>query len=559
MSDRFFFFAPVLFLLANPILLRKPLGWLVCWLLVVPLMALYNAPIGAAIAIGTFPAAIAVAYRLARRELAKFSALAGVAVVAVAALFSSRTVRAMGRGFLQFVQENQAVNNLANGIAWEQNFHPTVSVLDFVRQAVWASSRVSWIIVALIAVQLAWRELAKPSNERRESLLWLAALIVPTLLVLAQWTLGRIDPVGGSRTDSLSYLTLFQILPVLLFIARPVTPHGNRKLASIGVALAVGIALVDWRAAALAMVGSNAFPPRLISADRGVTNGADVGLPRIGTVVPNQTLDDAVALKAALAPLLRPGETYVNLTVASDFFYYLDLPVPTLYAEAIVPASGQMQARMLRQIAAHRPPVALAAPWVVSSLHDYYLYRDFLLRYTAVRRGKFVLLVEPQRVPEAGSIGSPDQIALLDSIYRVARLEAIPSTWAGSWSTLAPRFTRIVTLDSPNVSHGAIEYRLSDLALSGATADFVKLDLSGASGAELRVRWAADGRPMGEPVSVMPALNSTTLLIPLGATPSWLLSKRIDSLRFEVVRKDGVWDTDFTLDKVTLLHLDAAR
>ena len=146
MSDRFFFFAPVLFLLANPMLLAKPLTWLVCWLLVVPLMAFYNAPIGAAIAIGTFPVAIAVAYRLVRRDVIGFGALAGVAVAAVAALFSIPTVRAMGRGFLQYVQENQSVNNVANAVGWEQSFHQAGSAFDFVRQSIWALSRVSWIM-----------------------------------------------------------------------------------------------------------------------------------------------------------------------------------------------------------------------------------------------------------------------------------------------------------------------------------------------------------------------------------------------------------------------------
>lgn len=576
MSDRFFFLAPTFFVLANPGLVSRPLAWLAVWLIVLPLMALYNAAIGAAIAFGTLPVGLAMAYRLARSNGRRLVTLLAGAGVAVGIMFVTPPVRAIAGGFLTFLQENQSVNNVANAVGWEQSFHRVGSAFDFIRQCVWGLSRISWIIVMLIAFQLAWQEFGRPRDQRGRSLLWLAALIIPTLLILAQWAFGRIDPLGGTRTDSLSYVTLFQILPVLLLLARPAVIGSGQRVASIAVAVAVTAGLADWRAGIRAMEGGHAIYPRFVSAEEGLVRGLDLGLPNVGRVIPNRTLRDAIALKAALGPLLRPGETYMNLTLASDFFYYVDLPVPTLYAETIVPASGAMQARMLRQIAHSPPPVVLAAPWSVWSLRHYYLYRYFLLHYPAVRRGGFVFLVAPERVADALPIGSKEEIVLLDSIYRLARLEKLPSSWGRSWRTLAPRFVRVATLGPDRRSAGdgtlrtgegrsvddslsVFSYQVSDLALSGAQADFVKVDLVATSVSQLRVTWAADGRPLGDPIGITPATNSKTLLIPLGATPSWLLTKRIDTLRFEVVGIDPATGTHPILQNVTLLHLQAAR
>lgn len=575
MSDRFFFFSPALFILAHPRLLAEPRRWLLVWLVVSPLMILYNAALGTAFTLGTLLAAIAMAYRLARADRRSLIVLLGaIGGVAVGVILLPNS-REMVAGFVRYVLENQAFNNAANGIAWEQSFHPALSRLDYFRQATWGIARVSWIIVLLIAGQLAWRELARPKEQRREAVLWLGALIIPTMLLAAQWALGRIDPGGGSRTDALSYVALLQILPVLLLVALPIRTAAARTTASLALAVTLTVSIIRPSAIAWALSGNKALAARVMAPEDRMIRGTDVGLPKLGAVLPNRTVDEARALAAALGGLLRPGETYFNLGYASDFYYYLDLPVPTLYAETLVPASGAMQGRMLRQIAAHRPPVALAAPWVTSSLRSYYLYRDFVLRYAAIRRERFVFLVEPARAPDVGPIGSDEQVALLDSAYRIPHLRKVPSAWGHSWPALAARFTSVVALGSDRLrrrhdvteaSDGvwivsgprpAVEFQLSDLGLRGAEADFLKLDFVGAPGSELLVSWASMGRSVGEPVALTIARNSETLLIPLGATPSWLLSKRLDSLRLEMAGDAAAAGRRFTIKNVSLLRLGA--
>ena len=149
---------------------------------------------------------------------------------------------------------------------------------------------------------------------------------------------------------------------------------------------------------------------------------------------------------------------------------------------------------------------------------------------------------------------------LLGSFMAHARIALYPIATLGA-NRLSGGDGTLRTAEGRSVddSLSVFSYQVSDLALSGAQADFVKVDLVATSASQLRVTWAADGRPLSEPIAITPATNSTTLLIPLGATPSWLLSKRIDTLRFEVVGIDAAHGSHPILQNVTLLHLQAAR
>lgn len=577
MSDRFFFFAPAVFVLVQPKLLSRSVAWLGVWLIVCALMVLYNAPIGTALTLGTAPAAVVMAIRLARDRPRRLMVLACIVVTATTALLLTPIVRQMAAGFIQYVRENQEINNVANGIAFEQSFHSSISAADFVLQCFWGLSRLAWVIVLLIAIQIVWRELARPAESRRSSMIWLVALLVPTLIVLSQWTIGRIDTVGGSRTDSLSYVCLFQILPVLLILRWRRAGGFHLSRFSLAFTIPLVLSLADFHTVARALLGHNALQPRILNSMQKIVKGSDLGLPNIGTVIPNQTVRDALDLRASLNEFLRPGETYVNLSIGSDFYYFLNRPAPTVYAETMVPASGAMQARMLAQLAPRQPPVVLLAPWRVVSLRDYYLYRFFLLRYPVVRRGEFVMLVDSSRVGSEGILDRSTQIDLLDSLYRVDSLGGIPSAWGQSWATLARRFTKRLDLvrgASPAL-HGLragsngllvvdgplpfLEYDLSRETISGAAADFVKLDLHAPRGTDVFVSWSVDAHPMTRVVRITPIGDSHTLLIPLGASPSWLLARHVEKLRFLIAGEGAKAGARVVLTNVALMHLNPPR
>jgi len=100
--------------------------------------------------------------------------------------------------------------------------------------------------------------------------------------------------------------------------------------------LAVTFKYLCYRSATLASTAT--YPPGYRIVD-----GKSFGLERIGHMAADSsTVDQIRSLKEALALLLRPDETYLDLTNRNALYYYLDLPIHQLYGPYIA-ASEKMQ------------------------------------------------------------------------------------------------------------------------------------------------------------------------------------------------------------------------
>jgi hypothetical protein len=579
--DRLYLLAPGLLLLVAPGLLQRPGRWLLVWLAVCPLEVFYNAGVGPAFVLGSLPLAVFMAYRLvrARPALAVRGGLivgaAGAAVLALTPLGS------MALGLVRFLAEMQPTNQEVFGLAWEESFgaRPTNPKWAGTR-VTWELIRLGWVGVVVVAGAVLWRQLARRGGPR-PALAWFAGTLVAVLLLATPWTLNQLLPNELNRTGAPTAVVLVCLLPVLLLHRRPLL-RAAPALAALAVLVGVvqGVELNGWRTMNLPFAVSRGFTHpharELLARPFAVglppngavwRDGAEAGLPRAGAgfVHDPKSWDQLVQLKGVLAGLLRPGETFYDLSNQSALYYYLDLPLPARHLACLTECNRATQARALRELRKDPPPVVLLMPRLFANpcLQCYRIYREWVLRYPAVRRGEFVLLAAPDRAPGAGPPGSADQLPLLDYALYQPDLGMIAARWGRCWHRLRHHFGEPVSVPAargipagdlkpraggwyvPCGARPSLRYALDDLSLSGRHADHLKLDLElerprGTQPPVLEIRWKARAtQPAGAsggatgPVSegsVLVTAANGCLLVPLGSRPRWLLSDRVDSL-----------------------------
>jgi hypothetical protein len=572
--DRMYFFMPALFVVASPSLWKRPARLLIVWIVLCVLMVAYSPTMGPAFAVATVPLALVLMYRLLRDQKLQL----GLIIFCVAAMFALawviHPVREMGIAFSRFISGNAWSNEIAHGIAWDEEYGqrntregPGSTQLSFelVRNA--------WMPVGLLALGMFWAELGRKREDRRPALLILAGSAPPAMLLTVPWVLGRIDGQTLGRTGSLAHAAVYDLLPALVLLHCP-----RQRLMPTLLVLAGVVGYLYSSNPTCSDPDNflnNAGRLRIVPDDAQVVDGKNIGIPRLGQVIkptPNY-LNDILLLKRDLNEFLRPGETYIDLTNQTMLYLYLNLRCPTRYAP-FVAANSMLQSGELQQLRDHPEPVALIYPAVPIDtlpvpLRCYEVYRELALKYVAVKRDQYVFLVDPSRLTNPPAIGSPDQIELIEPYLTAPNLDRLPVSWGQSWSHMKTRFDPVapVAVTTPvfssdvELQNGRLvfsgekpywEYAIPPAVKDGATADFLRFHYEDeavnardrryaqsrpveatAAGPEpaMSCRWiGSDGR---DSEAITFKASNGDLLLPLGAYPRWLLGKSPLRLRFD--------------------------
>jgi hypothetical protein len=572
--DRDAFLAAAIFLLVNPATLRRPGKWLLTCVGVCAFSLGYNVPVGGALVVAcAVPFGYFLAVWIRNRRKIRIWSIAVVAGFGVLCLIWSFPAV---RGWIWFATDNGSSNVVAHGMG----FRGALGAVPPVRELIDLSGlekvlppflREAWILAGSYGFYLLFIQVRKPGNERSSSAILGAWLVFIVPLVLSLYTFVRIEPTGLSRSGPISVVVLAAILPVLN--ARILPPFKPIMFLLAGYAfilffvpdkLRVDLTYLRFKSAPLSQPIS--YPPGYT-----LTDGRDLGLPNMGRLCADApTVNEILALRHALSMLLRPGETYIDLTNRQAFYYYLDLPIPQLYMH-FVAASEKMQERMVQQWRADPAPVVLIAPAEVfdgglPSLRCYRWYRELLPAYTPIVLDGFTFLVDPKRLP-ADSLTPSERFAILDSSFFAPDLQALPSAWGRSWPLLKARFKKVanVAIGPGATSGGAVTssatFYLEPLNVTGAEADFATVDFRlekspTAAFAHPDPRVAVSWTSADEehpPVQTFLAKSGTALL-PLGSQPRWLLSDRLQTLRLDLVNPGDV--SAFEVKGLTLWKLN---
>ena len=565
--DRLLLVPTLLAVLCDASLIGKSQRWLLCWLCLCALALCYNPAVGVALTLASLPVAIVQVWRLFRQDRNGLVRLTIVCGSVVAAILLTPAAREISWGFVRFLIDNGRTVLVAHGIEWQANAAQMSSVRGVLASPlVWETLRFSWVIVLLLS---GWIFLSRAHDWRnaRPSILAISATTCLFLFFLSGWTLTRIDPSLPSRPGEVSYLACLYILPLVLFSA------GSWRYISIPLfMMLIGFfqgATADFinsgskphfRVTTGALLEKPAttqtVPDQCISVD-----GNSLGLRNLGHIyAPKEIVASVVGLKRALSTLLRPGETYLDLTNRQANYFYLGMPAAVSYGAPWVTANTVLQDRLLAEIKSQPPPVVWLTPALALSVdmpaaRMYKLYRFLLENYVPLSRDGYFFLVAPDRVGNSNSVRE-DQIKLLHGGLGDHNLGRLPAAWGSSWSKLETRFTRVQQLSTASgpITNGAgVSLSCNDRSPSGAETDFIKFDFSSnllpTAKMELDITWTSEH---GFGVARLLATGGTNL-VPLGAFPAWLLSRNISDVKIAPHAPPS--GLVYAIEKVALMRL----
>jgi len=576
-------FLPILLILAHPKLLAAPARWLVVWFFSCLVHCLCHHSTGIAMTIGTFPLAAWYGFGALRSgELQNLWFRRRWLVVCILSicLLTLLVLSPILVAWVSFFREQETANEIANGIVLGQR----VVVPEWFRwksPLVWEVFRTAGWLVGLISL---WHMFV---HERimfaREQCRW---KITPSTVIclvgfvaavgFIPYSMGRIDPKGLSRPGYTAQLLLGCLVPLSMLL----TPH-IRKITftyvSVGMLLGIVVAseytnffLLPARAVAALEV-----PPEAIRVD-----GARSGLPHLGSpFIPQDRLQDILTVKQVMDAVLQEGETYLDLTNNMALYPLLGKEVPSVYAGYYIATSQKIQQRMIAALASDPPPLVWVAPARTfgtgsAALRSYRLYRWVMksgylpFSYNGaqflVRKDRYARL----RLPE---LSMAEQLRGLATAFPDHDLGQLPAAWGSSFSRLEKRFVAapfpraetVLTAGSLEVPEVGLllparRFTISlKEPLAGGEWDFMALTIHSQRPDKLplkvKISWNLPGRPPEDGYAVtLLAGKGAPLLIPLGASPTWLLSP-IEAVTVEIADLGG--GTDSTFSPPTLLRL----
>jgi hypothetical protein len=433
-----FAFTAVLCLLAEPRLRVRPSVWLVAWGVLGFSLFLYVSGQGSLLIIATFPLALWMLYRAFREEPKRlgYTVLGVLAVVGV--LLTATDLLPIVWGALRYGLENSAVYEAAYAVPWADRFYDTRPL----NRWLWEVLRVSWLFVAALAVvltvrTLVWQSFGQTSltgeenNEQagdnvddnnvedsnigdnvanvdtkkstlsaQSTLLFVSVPIALLLLLLIPYALGRIDQ-GFSRAGVISAWSMSTLLPLLLIRAFPKRLPTILLITTLAGGLLIQSNLgVATRPARLLRIASYAIDTSSVT----LTNGEDIGLPRLGTVImAERDLHRLRNLDAVLSQVVRDGETYLDMTNRNAHYFYLGMEPPIEVGALYNLPNSAQQARAVRELAENPPPIVLAQARNIShdggsnALRAHLVYRFVVENYIPIAIGQHIYMVRPDR------------------------------------------------------------------------------------------------------------------------------------------------------------------
>jgi hypothetical protein len=513
---QFLWLAPITFFLLSPNRMSHSVRWLAWWIVASIFAVLVHVPVGMALCVSFLPLAVTKFLNALETRHRELNRLVLAVVGLVAACLWIPFFRGIISGFLKFFIENAAVNTTAHGVP----FFFAAPVLDLYR--------LGWMLLVVAFGGLWWKLQSDSRSKADPTIFWLTAAVPLMGLALIPWTVGRIDPQSLSRMGNLTLALTAFITPVLLL--HPSTSPKVLWLAPL-VAVFLGFSpeghslQTFWRKAFAPVPSQQAFDSLSVEP-----------------AMPPREAKIFESVRTALSTALLKEESFFDLTNSSAFYFHFDLPVPTPYASTYVAASEAAQRRMIAALDKAPPPVVLAAPSIdfdggPSSLRSYLLFRKYMLEYQPFFLGEVLLLLRPDRARALNPKHAEVDLHQVEAVVSQPNLAFIPAAWGRNWEQLDRSFKKIHSLPQ---SGGGRNVNWALPRIDGSQADYLRLSFAPNQiqpSTQLVLRWVAEGRPQGP---VWFNLSGETLLVPLGAFPTWLKQNSIENIELSIRHDSNV-------------------
>ncbi len=539
-GDRLLLVFPFTVLLFDPAWEKRRGLRLVAWPFLAAVHCLYNAPAGVAWTVATAPIAWVDRKSATPRQ---WACGAGALALFTAVFFPWLT------GWFRFLLNNGSSNEVAYGLGFLQmnsNLSPSVDnptnriYLECLRSG-------GWVVAMGLGALFAFAQRPGARIAHRDGVLFGAVLVlIPVLLV--PYTLGRMDPFVLSRTGVASLVCLGILGTFTCLWALKRWPSAPVWSAALGLCLGYTQAffpsdVTEWvQRPALRMQ----MPEELVKID-----GAKFGMPKTGTLyTPSDRWQEIVNFYTTVQNYKGKEGTYLDLTNRSLLYALVDEKCPVPLASDYHAFNQALQELNLQALRANPPMLVWLGPSMrhdggPASLRNYRVYRWLLESglYAPRHDGAINVLVHRSKLP-AGKTALVDEAALLETVFRPSHLGLIGTSWGRSWGKMAGRFTKVMEAPHPpslvaKDQKSRILASVEDDKLNPEKErpDFLLLEIGSESpylkGGKGVVRWRRSGSadPTG---SLEFNWKPGMALIPIGASPAWLLADTVADLEIEL-------------------------
>ncbi len=545
----------------QPNILRSATTWCIASACVVLTALFWNPSSGVALGAALSPAGM-----LMLADIYKSGGLGKVAKTlgVMATIFIIAAIILPLDGVYQFIIENGYTNTVAHastllGDGSINPYFPKYFEHSKTNRIAWECIRIGgWILGVCLLFALALNVHRDKKQDQYRSIFTVTLGGIFFALALFPYSMGRIDaPAYLSRAGAMSMLELAFFLP--LAFALIFRRSGQIALPSLFVGFLVGIPLWE-HSYSLDRVAASASAEIEVPTNFRYVKGADQGLPALGNgFITQEKLAEIESLHHVIAPMLKEGETYFDLTNRSLFYRAFNLKYPSPYP-GVHAVNALIQDRIVKRLEAESPPLCFIAPMMEidkssAGLRSYRVYRWFILKgYRLYERAGFSFLVRPDRFEEL----APDHKVTAEELDRMAQiflhtaLEKVPRAWGKSLDTLLRlvnsrdlAFARLNPIAQKKLNEGWLEVigrpssfdiRLEQ-PLDGSLADYLLLNFERSTSGKKKVPLVVFYRSEGESFDIKRSykfdLSPGPQVVPVGADPRWLLHK-VSELRFEM-------------------------
>ncbi len=557
--------------------------WLVTWLIVGTVAVLIAPGQGGILVIATLPGGLWRLYQAWREDRAHLMKVAGITFGVFGVLALATPLGKIIIGAVRYGMGQSAVNGLANGIPWQ------FGTATYMHPWLFEVIRFSWVGAGAAAIILTVWAWVGPRRPNHSAVLFVGTTVAILCVVFIIRSAVRIDANGFiGRPGWASIWAMTLLLPLLVtFYFR-----GARGLFALTLVVALGAPLsTDFgtlgidRAFQRPFMQQGPFPTATVT-----TYGAELGMANLGTVsLEKAHLDRLVTVKRTLDNVLKPKETFLDMTNHGASYYYFDRKPPSdlsSFYNTITPAQQQ---RAVIGMVHNDVPLAIIGPDVVKidsltgSLRAPLVYRHLLLNFAPVVIDGYDYMVrkdQAQRVglttPADDSQTSEDDFTILERNFKPVDFDRMPLTFGKSIDRLEDRMRTVVALDKAYIdtlldaeATGNDLYRVTG-PTPGLTFDLSKANIRGRDAGLLsfdyecqnrnakpaiELQWAPAGaafdpRTADSRMTMAFPGGKGTMIVPLDTTPRWLLSPTLGKLHIQLKTPDGC--TIFKLSNIVL-------
>lgn len=377
--------------LGRPALMARPVAWLSAWLVLGTAIVLVAPAQGLALVLATIPAGLLVFHRAVHREAGRLLTSLGLLILAAFLIALVMPVVSMIRNALQYIIENGSINAVAYGVPWAATW--TTPLFEMLRMA--------WIAVPIGAL---WALLSRRDLRAGPlPLLFFGVGIIFPLAILG-YTTGRID-AGPSRPGSATLWLMLTVLPAMLLSLRT---HRLFPVTLVAVAI---VGAMFPKVPTVGLLAAAAQPTVAIGA---MTDGTGAGLTNVGTVVADPEHFARIrAIKDRLDALLKPDETFLDMTGRGASYFYAQRRLPIEVGAPFNMAHPAQQRRSMERLMLDPPPVALLEAnnimWDgrTAALRSHPLYRWVVETYKPVELDGYVYGLRQVGPGEAAAAAKP--------------------------------------------------------------------------------------------------------------------------------------------------------